>query len=115
VFHAQATGTAGSLAIGLPEGVLERLLTECRGDLREGLATDGLSARMLSDPLPFGLVVTGDGEEGAVAVTLHDGGTPSAILVNDDSTAVSWGRRLFQRRWDGGSPLALGTGDGPNA
>jgi predicted transcriptional regulator len=83
----------------------EHLLSEFSEEYHEAM-TDGELALYEQEDLPFGLLISDQGNRTRVAVVVY--GTRSnlsGIILNDTSEAVTWARLLYRRYRRGATPV----------
>lgn len=80
-----------------------------------GLATAGtfdrdrldIYLRETDEPLPFTLLLAGEGNDETIAVCTHADGRIDWGLEVSDADALAWGREVFARRWRLGTPVPV--------
>jgi predicted transcriptional regulator len=97
-FYSEATEDGGTMRMLLDAELFDDLVTDDDEPLRRGIDDPDVSLERATVPFGFGLWISKDGDDDAEAgVVIYSETGVKAVVVNDDSAALSWAREQFER------------------
>ena len=102
LFHRRVAHDDLSVELVLEEGVVERLATNYAAELGDVLETGRVGIHEAARSVPYGLVITGEGE---VAVVIYDDSGIAGVITNDADAAYEWAADRYARIKEAATPI----------
>ncbi|ESS06310.1 MAG: hypothetical protein A07HB70_01862 [uncultured archaeon A07HB70] len=106
LYYEQIVEDGLELTVVVSGGVLNRILSGHRDQLREALGTGRVDIYRTDDPLPYGLAVTQTETGGEMFVTVYDDDGIVGTVGNDSAEAVAWARRTADDQLADAEPVS---------